>query len=141
MDLSQDPVFLINKLAHTMSNELERRLRVYDVTTSQWKVLRLLGEQEGRSQVEIQEMLGLEGATVTGILQRMVRQGLAQRRIDPLDKRVQRVYLTEHSRALTLILDSVLGEVSAMALKGFTSDEQAFFLSLLSRAQHNCAEQ
>lgn len=140
MDLAESPGLLINKLAHAMALEMDRRLKDHDVTMSQWAVLKQLWRQEGRSQVELQELLGLDGATVTGLVQRMTHLGLIQRRPDPGDKRVQRVFLTERGRALEQITGIFEEEVNAHALEGFSVDERAFFIRLLTRALQNCEE-
>jgi DNA-binding MarR family transcriptional regulator len=89
--------------------------------------------------VELQELLGLEAATVTGLIQRMTNLGLVYRRPDPNDKRVQRVFLTERGRALECVM-APLEEVNEHALKGFTADERDFFIRLLTRALHNFEE-
>lgn len=138
MDVSDSPGLLINKLAHAMALDMDRRLKSYDVTMSQWAMLKQLWRQEGRSQVELQELLGLDGATVTGLVQRMTQLGLVQRRPDPRDRRVQRVFLTERGRALEQMTMVLEREVNARALEGFTADERAFFIRLLTRALHNC---
>ena len=140
VDLDENPGALINKLGRAMGVALDRRLRAYDVTIAQWKILAQLWQQEGRSQVELQEALSLEAATVTGLLQRMTAQGLIQRRADPTDKRVQRVFLTERSRALEQVLTPLLDEVTAQAWKGFTADEQDFLMRLLKRSLRNFEE-
>lgn len=139
MDLPTDPGILIVKLAHVLSNELDSKLRTYGVTISQWILLRHVWVQEGRSQVELQELLGLEAATVTGLLQRMTNQGWVYRRPDPANKRVQRVYLTERGRALELVTVPLV-EVDERALRDFTADERDFFIRLLTRALHNFEE-
>jgi DNA-binding MarR family transcriptional regulator len=136
MDFSYHPSSLIVRLAHSMSSELDSKLRPYGVTISQWTLLKQLWRQEGRSQVELQEMLGLEAATITGLIQRMTNLGLVLRQPDPNDKRVQRVYLTERGRELEY-LTAPLEEVNARILQGFTADEQEFFIRLLKRALHN----
>ncbi|MBV9710534.1 MAG: MarR family transcriptional regulator [Ktedonobacteraceae bacterium] len=138
MDATECPAILINRLAHAIALDMDRRLKSYDVTLSQWILLKQLWRQEGRSQVELQELLGLDGATVTGLVQRMIQQGLIHRRPDASDKRVQRVFLTERGRALEQITAVFEEEVHARALEGFSSDERTFFMRLLIRALHNC---
>ncbi len=137
MDGTENLGDLLKRLTHVMAVELDRRLRAYHITISQWAVLKQLWQHEGASQVELQQRLGLEGATITGLLQRMVRAGLVQRRSDPLDKRVQRIFLTEQGRALEPIARQLAAEVNARALAGFTTDEQVFLMRLLARALHN----
>jgi DNA-binding MarR family transcriptional regulator len=128
---------LLKRLTHVMAVEFERRLRAHNLTLAHWGVLRQLWQQEGKSQVELQERLSLEAATVTGLLQRMERAGLVQRKADPVDKRVQRVFLTEQGRALQSIVTPIAKEVNARACAGLSEDEQVFLMRLLARALHN----
>lgn len=139
MDSLESPGMLINKLAHAMAVDMDRRLRATGVTLSQWFVLKQLWQQEGKSQVELQELLGLERATVNGLIQRMARSRLIECRPDPSDRRVQRIFLTERGRALKQVTPSFEEEVNARALADFSEDERTFFVRLLRRALHNTA--
>lgn len=139
MNPLQSPGLLINKLAHAMALDMDRRLRASGVTLSQWLVLKQLWQQEGKSQVELQELLDLERATVNGLIQRMIRSELVYSKPDLSDKRVQRIFLTERGRALKHITPAFEEEVNARALAGFSEDERAFFIRLLTRALHNAA--
>ena len=137
MDSLESPGTLINRLAHAMALDMDRRLRTHDVTLSQWFVLKQLWRQEGKSQVELQELLDLERATVNGLIQRMVRSGLIQCKPDLNDRRVQRIFLTERGRGLKQATPALEEEVNARALEGFSEDERTFFIRLLTRALHN----
>ena len=137
MDSFESPGMLIHKLAHAMALDMDRRLKAAGVTLSQWFVLKQLWRQEGKSQVELQELLDLERATVHGLIQRMARSELIECIPDPSDRRVQRIFLTERGRALKQITPSLEEEVNAHASQGFSEDERAFFIRLLSRALHN----
>src|SRR5512139_3700897 len=72
---------------------------------AQATVLCRLYEQDGMTQSEIGEQLGVQGATITNMLQRMEESGLVTRRRDTEDNRLVRVYLTrsgqEKERAIT----------------------------------------
>src|SRR5688572_21982118 len=59
-----------------------------------------LWPEEGLTQTELAERLYIQPATVTKTLKRMEQTGLIERRGDPEDQRVSRVYLTEQGRAL-----------------------------------------
>lgn len=137
MQLGNSFGYLVNRLAHETARSLEERLRVYGVTTSQWAVLALLWQQDGQAQVEIQTSLGLEGATVTGLVQRMGKQDLIYRTADPKDRRVQRVYLTPKGKALEEPLHREAGAVNDFALQGFSADERDFLIRLLHRVMAN----
>jgi DNA-binding MarR family transcriptional regulator len=137
MDLFKSPGLLINRTASVMTNELERKFKVHVVTPSQWAILAVLWQCEGIPQVDIQQSLNLEGATVTGILKRMEKAGLIRRKVDIVDKRVQLVYLTEHGRSLEDILIPDAIGVNAMGFPCFTQDERETFVMMLTRILHN----
>jgi len=120
-----------------MTNAISKLFESYGVTASQWSIIKILKGREGLSQVEIQELLGIEGATVSGLVQRMVRQGHLERRSDPADKRVVRVFLTQRGRELEQVLTPLSTEVLHRTFEGFTPDEQEFFIRLLKRALRN----
>jgi DNA-binding MarR family transcriptional regulator len=137
MGTFESPGMLINKLAHAMALEMDRRLKAAGVTLSQWFVLKQLWRQEGKSQAELQELLNLERATVNGLIQRMARSELIECKPDPSDRRIQRIFLTGRGRALKQITPSLEEEMNAHALQGFSEDERTFFIRLLTRALHN----
>ncbi len=139
MDTLQSIGMLINRLAHALALDMDRRLRASGVTLSQWFVLKQLWRQEGKSQAELQALLDLERATVNGLIKRMVRSGLIYCTPDAADRRVQRIFLTERGRALQQITPALEEEVNARALENFTEDERAFFMRLLGRALRNMA--
>ncbi|MEV0260937.1 MarR family transcriptional regulator [Streptomyces sp. NPDC050617] len=61
---------------------------------------RLLGALEGRSpaMTELAALLGVERASVTGLVDRAERRGLVRRAPDPGDRRASRVHLTDQGR-------------------------------------------
>jgi len=139
MKLQESPGFIIAKLGHRMAVELDKALKKYGVTISQWTILNLLWQKEGLSQVELQQILGLEGATITGLLQRMESGGFVRRSPDLDDRRIQRIYLTELGRSMEVPLCNEAHQVNEKALQNFSPDERDFFMRLLSRALNNFA--
>lgn len=139
MESSDRLVVLVRRLARLMSAEISRRLKEYDVTLAQMQVLKQLWKQEGRSQAELQELLELDRATVAGLMQRMSAQGLIERKADPKDKRVQRVFTTERARSLQSVPGIVEEGVTTKTLEGFSEDERVFLTRLLARALQNYA--
>ncbi|GGO11163.1 hypothetical protein GCM10010116_22480 [Microbispora rosea subsp. aerata] len=71
------------------------------LTMQQLKVVMFLSFAGSTSGQELARHLGVGLTTVTGIVDRVVAQGLATRHEDPNDRRVRRVELTEAGRRLT----------------------------------------
>lgn len=137
MDLRHSPGFLVNKLAHIMQVKLEHRLNEFGVTTSQWAILALLWRKEGLSQIEIQQSLRLEKATVTGLIQRMIRSDLVYKEADSLDRRIHRIFLTSKGRSLENLLIPHAKAVNEQMLMGFSDEQKEEFIQFIQSALRN----
>ena len=83
------------------------RLEVWEelgLTMSQLRVLHLLNTTRFALAGTVAESLKVRPSTATGIVDRLVRQGLVDRQRDPEDRRCVRIYLTENGRG-------VIGEI------------------------------
>jgi MarR family transcriptional regulator, transcriptional regulator for hemolysin len=93
--------FIVNKTAKVFVKALDSELREkVGVTFGQWKVLVMLSVQDGITQKEIANKLGLEAATLIPIIDKMEKLGLVVRRVDEADRRNNRIYCTEKSEVL-----------------------------------------
>lgn len=90
----------------------------------QYFVLAALWEQEGLTQSELAERTMVRPATMTASLQRMEAAGLVERRPDPRDQRVTRVYLTEAGRALKESVNAAWRALEQRTFEGFTPGER-----------------
>lgn len=133
--------FIISKLSRDMIKNLENRLKVYEITLSQWALLKTLQEHDGIAQVELQERLELEAATITGLIQRMLRHGSIKRVPDLIDKRVQRVFLTEKGHERLRACEAIVQDHEQVILRGFSEDEAYLFRRLLQRARQNIQQE
>lgn len=71
-----------------------------DLTIQQLKALLILSFNGSASGHELSEGLGIHLATATGLVDRLVGQGMAYRAEDPGDRRVRRAYPTEEGKAI-----------------------------------------
>ncbi|MBC7217824.1 MAG: MarR family transcriptional regulator [Candidatus Caldatribacterium sp.] len=100
-------------------------------------VLGLLWEKDGRTQGEIAEALCLRPATVTVVLRRMEKAGLLERKSDPEDLRVVRVYLTERGRALEGDVRAIHDTLEKECFRNFTPEEKALLRKFFIRMREN----
>jgi MarR family transcriptional regulator, transcriptional regulator for hemolysin len=90
--------FIVNKTAKAFVKALDSELREkVGVTVGQWKVLVMLVDQDGLTQKEIAIRLGLEGPTLIPIIDKMEKDNLVIRKVDPLDRRNNRIYRTDRA--------------------------------------------
>ncbi|MEF3302406.1 MarR family winged helix-turn-helix transcriptional regulator [Paenibacillus sp. GYB003] len=106
-------------------------LKDQDVHPGQPPVLFELSRHDGLSQSELAAKMRVKPATVTVMLNRMVKNGHVERRPDPNDQRVQRVYLTDKGRAAVQEVREALQASEAYALRGVTPEENMLLRRLL----------
>ncbi|MFC0283798.1 MarR family winged helix-turn-helix transcriptional regulator [Camelimonas abortus] len=75
-------------------------LRAVDLSVPQFDVLSTLSEHEGLSQQELADRLYVTKGNVSGLVDRLVRGGLAERRPLPGDRRSHALHLTDRGRAV-----------------------------------------
>jgi DNA-binding MarR family transcriptional regulator len=87
-------------LAHALQVRSRRMMRKIGVTAPQRFVVRVIARSPGISPREIAATLGLHPSTLTGVLARLERAGLIDRRADPADGRRARIWLTAGGRKI-----------------------------------------
>ncbi|TCL59233.1 MarR family transcriptional regulator [Hydrogenispora ethanolica] len=102
-------------------------------------LLFMLWERDGRTQKEFAERLQVAPATITVMLQRMERTGLLERRPDPGDLRVSRVYLTEAGRRIRVEVEAVHKQLNDQCFAGFTLEERVLLRRFLLQMHDNLA--
>lgn len=125
--------YLVNHLARVFARGLAARIKPLGLTIGTFPALLELWEEDGLTQKQLVERLDIEQATMANTLARMERDGLITRLKDATDGRVQRVWLTDHARALEApATEAALAENTA-ALAPLSSEEQSLFLTLMRR--------
>jgi MarR family transcriptional regulator, transcriptional regulator for hemolysin len=93
--------FIVNRTARAFVKAFDTELRdKVGVTFGQWKVIVMLVNQNGLTQKEIADRLGLEGPTLIPVIDKMEKDGLVIRKVDAGDRRNNRIYSTQKADAL-----------------------------------------
>ena len=114
-----------------LRNYIDHRAKQRGTTRAQWVVLFRLRAQEGLSQVDLADVLELQPISLVRLLDRVVEQGLLERRHDPKDRRANRVYLTAAGRKLVDDLDGLRDAIAADVLHGIPDEAVATSLATL----------
>jgi DNA-binding MarR family transcriptional regulator len=100
-------------------------------------MLRSLWAQEGLTHTELARRLRVQPATITKMIQRMERAGFVERRPDPEDERVSRVYLTEAGRAVQADVRGVWHTLEKEAFADLTAEERTVLRRFLLQIRDN----
>ncbi len=115
----------------------EKKLANQGLTITHWIILTALWRQDGMSNGELAEYCKAKDAALSRALDRMIKQGLIERRPDTKDRRVVRMYLTPKSRGMSHLLDFYKA-MNELLFEGFSKQEQEMLFSMLERVLDNC---
>lgn len=100
-DFENSMGFVVNTTAKAFQRSFDVELRKNaGVSLSQWRVVGALVLQPGLTQKEIADKVGVEGATLVPIIDKMEKEGLLKRKLDSSDRRINRIYLTTKADSL-----------------------------------------
>ena len=80
--------------------EFDRRAAHLGLTRAQWRVLKLVGQEERLSQKDLAERLEMDPIAVGRTVDRLQKSGFIERRADPGDRRVWRLHPAPTSSAV-----------------------------------------
>lgn len=136
--------YLISRATLTATSLIKRELAaagVDQVSPAYLGVLMALWNADGLAALELGRGAGVEPSTVTGLLDRMERDGLLSRSVDPDDRRAQRICLTDLGRRLRGPVLGVVDEVLAKASAGFSDQEVSAAKGFLRQFLANMQEE
>ncbi|WP_372018442.1 MarR family winged helix-turn-helix transcriptional regulator [Pseudoxanthomonas sp. 10H] len=115
----------------------DRRVAHLELTRVQWRALKHLGHAEGATQVELADRLDVEPIALGRVIDRLQKAGFVERRADPADRRVWRLYLLPQSAQVMGPVEAVAQALRKDATAGISAEELATTLSVLDRVREN----
>jgi DNA-binding MarR family transcriptional regulator len=116
-DINNSIGFLLSKGYQRSWAILREEIEPYDLTPPQFALLAFLWQQDGLTQVELSEKGQIDRTTVGGLIDRLQKIGLVERRPHPRDRRAHMIHLTDRGRELEEPLSACAGR----SLERFTS--------------------
>ena len=118
--------YLLNKvcgLRHRRMHDLLDDLGLY---RGQPSMLNALWAEDGMTHSQLAGRLNKSPATITKTVKRMEKAGFVERRPDPRDERLSRVYLTGAGRDIRSAVEGVWRAFEEQAFAGLGEEELAF---------------
>jgi DNA-binding MarR family transcriptional regulator len=103
-------------------------------------LLVLLSEGDGLTHSEISRSLQISPAAATKVIKRLEELQFLQRRSDPSDERISRVFLLDEGRAVLSHIHSAFRKINQAILDGFSLEEEQALRGFLLRIHSNLQE-
>lgn len=118
-------VFLLSVGQRRLQRWTEKQLAERGLTAAQAGVLFWLGSHDGALIGDVAEALDIVPSAMTGLIDRMTRAGLVERRSDGSDGRACRIHLTAAGRRLRKQAAARSEALNAVLTEGFSDAEIA----------------
>jgi len=137
-DFENSMGFVVNMTAKAFQKSFDIELRKNaGVSLSQWRVVGALVIQPGLTQKEIADKVGIEGATLVPIIDKMEKEGLLKRKPDSSDRRVNRIYLTQKADSLWESMVECALKIRKSSTKNISENDIQTTLETLRKISQN----
>jgi MarR family transcriptional regulator for hemolysin len=125
--------------SQAMRKVLGAELSREGMTLRQWEVLAWLSCNGCGSQSELAEAMGIEPHTLAGVLSRMERDGLLERRPSEKDRRKNTILPTQQAEEAWARVTRICHEIRHRAVQGFSEQELEQLRDMCRRIRENVA--
>lgn len=133
--------YLLNASARFITRKMNLELEEYNLTTSQWAVLKLLDTNPVLSQAQIADKLLGDRATAGTVIFKLISKEYLEKSLDPKDRRSYVVSLTPKAKKIINEIELKAEKTSAQALRGLNEDEIKTLYSSLNKIIINLSEE
>lgn len=124
---------LIKKTSQAFEKSASQVLAPYDLTPSQFKILKYvtLNPEASVRQIDLETYFGMSNPTVTGIIQNLEKKGMIYRQSHPDDKRSKIIILSEKAKNARHFILETSDNIEANFTKDLTPQEKDIMRTLL----------
>ncbi|MGN7865935.1 MarR family winged helix-turn-helix transcriptional regulator [Chryseobacterium sp.] len=130
----------IDKAIRSYRNYAQRQLKAhgFTITIDQWLIIKAILENPGIPQNEIGDLVFKDNASVTRIIDLMVKSGYITRQVHPDDRRKTNLEVTVSGKEVIQKVQDLVEKNRKTALKGITKGELEVMYSALLKISENC---
>lgn len=132
--------WLTTDIARLMRTVFDRRVKALGITRPQWLAIVRLNRKPGASQSELADMMEIEKAPAGKIVDRLEERGWVERRPDPVDRRINRIFLTDRGERVFAVISPIARSTVSDALTDLTDHDITLLTQLLARVKSRLGE-
>lgn len=133
--------YLINRISRLSQRWLDARVKQHGLSSAAIPVLVQLETSETSTQKELAQYIGIEQPTMAQLLNRMERDGLVVRVLNPDDSRSAHVSLTKRAKSVLPAVRGGIQDGTSLVTDGFSEKDLASLTRLLERYLANVERQ
>ncbi|WP_330745587.1 MarR family winged helix-turn-helix transcriptional regulator [Chryseobacterium sp. CP-77] len=130
----------IDKAIRSYRNYAQRQLKAhgYTITIDQWLIIKAILENPGITQNEIGDLVFKDNASVTRMIDLMVKSEYIIRKVHPEDRRKTLLEVTDSGVKVIKEVQNIVEKNRKTALKGISNEQLEVMYSALLKISENC---
>ncbi len=138
IDLADYLPYLVNRVGTIIADQFgAEALAPYRLSIAMWRVMAVLASNGGQRQIDLADLTSIDASTLSRLVTRLVRIGLATRTRSASSNREVVVKLTPEGRAIVVRLIPIARQYETVAAAGLSSKELAMLKRCLRRVYDN----
>lgn len=129
--------YLLNTSARFIKRKMDKNLEAFNLTTSQWAILKLLYNKGELTQAQIAYELRSDRATTGAVILNLHEKEYIHKVIDKNDRRSYIVSLTEKAKDIVVQIELVADNITKEALSGISEDDIKVLYEILRQIINN----
>lgn len=129
--------FLVSQLGYAVTRRFRSELEELSLEPRHFALMRGIDAASNVSQQALGESLQIPASSVVALLDGLEEKGLVRRRLDPADRRVHFVELTEEGRSVLARALEVAIAIEAALCLGLDQDHRELLIAMLQKLAGN----
>jgi len=126
------PGFLVRRLHQISVAIVTEEMSDLELTPVQFGAMSIIGVNPGIDQSALGQELGTDRANTTDVVTRLVKNGFVLRTVSLEDRRVRRIYLTDHGGEIVLKANRRLKQIQVRLLAPLKPQDRDTFVELMT---------
>ncbi len=122
---------LLHDVSRRVARAFDKQMEPLGLTRSQWSVIVYVAREPGIAQTGLADKLEIGRMAVTGLVDRMESKGLVERRDDPKDRRIKRIFLSDSAKAIIPKMQQSGELVGSGVFRGLTLEDRDHLIKCL----------
>lgn len=132
--------YLLGVSSRFIKRKMDKELLIYNLTTSQWAVIKLLSNEDSLTQVQIAQKLKSDKATAGSVVLNLYEKQYVDKMLGKNDKRAYVISLTKKGRDAVEEINLIADKLTREALEGISQGDQKVLKTSLEKIISNLSE-
>ena len=129
--------FLVHDAARLRRVVIDEKFKPLEITRSQAWLMAYVSREDGQTQSDLAEQMSLGKVAIGGLIDRLEKTQMIERRAELTDRRVRKIFLTEKGKKVILMMRDITMEANDSILAGLSIKQIKQAVKVLDKIKKN----